>query len=85
MRWIAAAASLLPLPALACLEKPGSSCGGLDLTFIIVVVVASCAIGWVVRRVLDASGKHTPEAASAIAAVAGLIGGQLLWYFLQRF
>ena len=78
MRWIAAAASLLPLPALACLENPGSSCGGLGLTSVIGVVVASCAVGWVVHQVLDASGKCTPEDAAAITAVVVLIAGPLL-------
>ena len=85
MRWIATAAALLPLPALACLERPGSSCGGLGLTSLIGAVVTSCAVGWVVHQVLDASGKYTPEGAAAITAVAGLLGGPLLWYILQRF
>lgn len=85
MRWIIAAAALMPLPALACLEKPGSSCGGLSLTTIAGAALTSCAVGWVVHQVLGASGKHTPEGAAMITAAAGLFGGPMLWFILTRF
>jgi high-affinity Fe2+/Pb2+ permease len=84
MRWIAVAVALMPLPALACLEKPTSSCSGVNLTTVLGVVAASCALGWVVHRVLGTSGQHTPEVAVMIATIAGLFGGPLLWFIFTR-
>jgi hypothetical protein len=83
MKWIAAAAALIPFTASACLAHAQPS-GGMGLANLFGVVVANCVVGWATYRIAMSSGKREPAAAAKITAVASLFGGPLLWFILTH-
>lgn len=82
MRKIAAIFALMPAIACAGLDRGGNVInedgGGIGLANLIATTVVCIGVGWLVKTIMDSTGRYTPETTAMATAVAGLFGGALI-------
>lgn len=82
MRKIAATIALMPAIASAGLDRGGNVInedgGGIGLANLIATTVVCIGVGWLVKTIMDSTGRYTPETTAMATAVAGLFGGALI-------
>ena len=82
MRKIAALFALMPAIASAGLDRGGNVInedgGGVGLANLIATTVVCVGVGWLVKTIMDSTGRYTPETTAMATAVAGLFGGPLI-------
>ena len=81
---IATLLALIPGMAVAALDRGGKVInedgGGIGLANLIAttVVCVGVGVGWLVKTIMDSTGRYTPETTAMATAVAGLFGGALI-------
>ena len=79
---IATLLALIPGMAVAALDRGGNVInedgGGIGLANLIATTVVCIGVGWLVKTIMDSTGRYTPETTAMATAVAGLFGGALI-------
>lgn len=82
MRTIAALFALMPAIASAGLDRGGNVInedgGGVGLANLIATTVVCVGVGWLVKSLMESTGRYTEETTAMATAVAALFGGALI-------
>lgn len=81
-RKIVTTLALMPGMAMAALDRGGNIINedgdGIGLANLIAATVVCCGVGWLVKTIMDSTGRYTPETTAMATVVVGLFGGSLI-------